>query len=143
MKVTKQQIKVIFAVLPAAYRSDKELCADLIQQFTKDWDKTSTTDLSFKQANELIERFGGKAQTYDHWGKFDFKQTSHRLVLSLVNQMQWQTYSQKYRGMIADMQRFSEWLKSDKSPVKKPLQKMNSKEVSKIIVALENMVASK
>ena len=140
MKATTKQIQAIFAVLPDTYRKDKEQREGLIYQFTNDWQKTSTKDLTYNQANELIIKFGGKISNYDHWGKFDYKKNSHKLILSLLNQLGWQTYNTKYRGLVADMQRFSEWLKSSKSPVKKPLQKMNTAEVSKIIVALENMV---
>ena len=128
-------------MLPAVIKNDAAQKANLVQQYTKDWCKTSTKDLTFVQANELIIRFGGSPLTYDHWGIFDYKKGSHRMILSLLNQMGWQTFSTKHRGMIADMQRFSEWLKSNKSPVKKPLHKMSPREVSKIITALENMVS--
>ena len=46
-------------------------------------------------------------------------------------------------GEVPDINRLSEFLKSDKSPVNKPLKKMEPLEVSKIIEALKGIVKSK
>lgn len=140
MRIEKQQIKVIHQLLPEVIKNDPDQKKQLMYQYTSDWTKTSTKDLTFDQANELIIRFGGKSYSYEHWGLFDYKKTSHRQVLSLLNQLGWQCYDKKFRGLVADIYKFSEWLKSNRSPVKKPFLKMSPSEVSKIIVALENML---
>jgi len=73
------------------------------------------------------------------WGLFDKNNQQHKTVLSLLRQAQWTIPNNKW-GEVADLNRFSEFLKSDKSPVKKPLKKMEPSEVSKIIIALEGII---
>lgn len=78
-------------------------------------------------------------KTPEYWGLFTASNSQHKYILSLLRSMNWVT---KKKGFyVADMVRFGEWLQSSKSPVKKPLKKMTPDEVSKIIVALENMGA--
>jgi hypothetical protein len=78
----------------------------------------------------------------ENWGLFDNNNQQHKTILSLLRQAQWTVPNGRW-GEVADINRLSEFLKSDKSPVKKPLKKMESKEVSIIIVALEGIVKSK
>lgn len=140
MKITTKQNRIIHMLLPAVIKNDADQKATLVQQFTNDWNRTSMSDLTFIEANQIIVRFGGTPLKYEHWGVFDYKKTSHRMILSLLRQLGWQTFNEKRRGMVADMYRFSEWLKSEKAPIQKPLQLMTKIEVSKIITALESMV---
>ncbi|MFJ1366646.1 hypothetical protein ACILDU_09420 [Capnocytophaga canimorsus] len=44
---------------------------------------------------------------------------------------------------LVDLNRLGVWLISKRSPVKKALQDMSHKEVSKIIFAIENMIKGK
>ncbi len=141
MKILKSQIKKIHALLPPGIKNDPDQKKSLIQQYTSDWNKTSTKDLTLDQANEIIIRFGGKPITYENWAFFDNTKASHRNILSLCSQMDWTVYNKDKDMYYADLYRLSEWLKSAKSPVKKPLQKMNKSEISKIIVALSNMAS--
>jgi hypothetical protein len=78
----------------------------------------------------------------ENWGLFDKNNQQHKTLLSLLRQAQWTIPNEKW-GEVADLTRLSNFLKSDKSPVNKPLKKMEPKEVSKIIVALEGIVKSK
>ncbi len=139
MNVLNSQIQLIHKLLPAAIKTDKEQKAALVQQYTGDWNKTSTKDLTLEQANEIIKRFGGKPILYDNWAYFDYTEGSHRTILSLCMQMSWSVFDHVKGIYIADLYRLSEWLKSSRSPVQKPLQKMDPKEVQKIIYALQNM----
>jgi len=139
MNVLNTQIQLIHKLLPDVIKCDKEQKAALVQQYTGDWKKTSTKDLTLEQANKLIERFGGKPILYDNWAFFDFTNGAHRTILSLCIQMGWQVLDPKKEIYIADLYRLSEWLKSSRSPVQKPLKQMSPKEVSKIIVALQHM----
>jgi hypothetical protein len=77
-----------------------------------------------------------------NYGLFDNNNQQHKTILSLMRQAQWTVPSEKW-GEVADLNRLSDFLKSDKSPVNLPLKKMTPKEVSKIIVALEGIVKSK
>lgn len=140
MNITKDQIKCIHALLPDAIKSDSDQKQFIVTQFTRDLEKRSTKDLSFDQANAMIERFGGKSLQYDNWAFFDFKNTQHKYIYSLLMQHGWTVYSGKYKRHIADLQRFSDFLKSHRSPVQKKLKDMTKRECSKLITALENII---
>lgn len=80
-------------------------------------------------------------QKFDYksnWAVFDSKSKKHKYILSLCIQMGWSAESDRY-GEIADLDRLSKWLKSNNSPVRKPLKEMSPLEASKIISALEIM----
>lgn len=79
-------------------------------------------------------------QPTENWAKFDKKNARHMLILSLCRQAQWVTNTQRF-GEVADLNRLSNFLKSEKSPVKKPLMKMNDDEIEKIITALSGVIS--
>ena len=93
-----------------------------------------------KQLENILTGRGTKGQ--DNWGFFDKNNQQHKAVLSQLRQLQWTTKSERW-GEVADINRLSEFLKSDKSPVKKPLKKMDPQEVSKIIECLKSMITKK
>lgn len=143
MKATPFQIQKLHAILPAAVKNDQHQKEMLVTQYTNSPLLKSTKDLTFDQANELIVRYGGKALHYDNWAFFDFKNTQHRYMLSLLMQLDWSFYNHQQQKVTADLYRFSEWLKSEKSPVQKPLKEMSKTECSKILGALESMLTKK
>lgn len=74
-----------------------------------------------------------------NWGAFDKNNRQHRQIMSILRQMNWTVTNERW-GEVADMSgRFSNWLKSSRSPVQKPLMDMNPSEVSKVIYALEKV----
>jgi hypothetical protein len=75
----------------------------------------------------------------ENWAIFDKTNTQHKTILSLLRQAQWVVPNPRH-GEVADLERLSTFLKSDKSPVKKPLKAMTDKETSKIIQALKGIV---
>ncbi|AMA49431.1 hypothetical protein [Flavobacterium covae] len=104
---------------------------------------SSLKNLTQNQAVALIKQLSGNESVneppVENWAVFNKKSRQHIYILSLLLQLNWKVSCDKY-GSKADLVRLSNWLKSDKSPVKKPLQKMNPEETSKIIYALESMV---
>jgi len=138
LKADKKQ-KQILAILT---KGDKELKKLLVQQACEDETKTSTNDLTHAQANRIIVHLGGKPVYYDNWALFDKTKASHRQILSLCIQYGW-SVPHPTRDEVADIGALSEWLKSDRSPVRKKLKEMNTHEVSKVISALEFMVNKK
>ncbi|WP_269222036.1 hypothetical protein [Flavobacterium sp. IMCC34518] len=80
-------------------------------------------------------------QDQSNWGLFDKNNQQHKTLLSLLRQAQWTIPHERW-GEVADLPRLSEFLKSDKSPIKKPLKKMEPWEVSKIIEAFKGIVKS-
>lgn len=139
--ITQQQIKIVHSLLPARIKNDREAKAELISQFTNDYGRTSTKQLTFFQANELIMSLGGTPIAPNRaFMRFDAKKKQHLTVLSLCHQLGWEVY-QKGR-YIADMHRLAEWLQH-KSPVQKPLTAMEKEELSKVIFAMEQMIVKK
>jgi len=139
MNIIKAQIQKIHGLLPANIKSDKELKESIIIEYTQDFAKYSTKDLTFEQANTLIVDLGGKP-VYNEWTGFNYKKNSHRYILSLLQHAGWVRYDKHLRRHVADMPRFGRWLRGEKSPVKKPLHKQTKDEVSKTIVALEGVL---
>lgn len=81
-----------------------------------------------------------KPQHNATWGKFDKDNSAHMNCMSLLRQAKW---VKNWNGKtVPDIQRFSDFLHSEKAPVKKALLKMDKDEVSKTIVALEGIVKS-
>ena len=93
-----------------------------------------------KQLQTIVE--GGRCQGKSNWGLFDKNNQQHKTILSLLRQAQWVVPNGKW-GEVPDINRLSEFLKSDRSPVNKPLKKMEPDEVSKIIEAFKGIVKSK
>lgn len=77
-----------------------------------------------------------------NWGIFDKNNQQHKTILSQMRTLQWTTNHERW-GEVADINRLSDFLKSDKSPVKKPLKDMETAEVSKIIECFKSMVTKK
>lgn len=74
-----------------------------------------------------------------NWAVFKTSNTQHKYILSLLQQLGWSIQHVRF-GTIADMPRLSNFLKSKKTPVPKPLQNMDKVETSKLISCLESMV---
>ncbi|MFV8364792.1 hypothetical protein [Flavobacterium sp. XS1P27] len=93
-----------------------------------------------KQLQTIVQ--GGRGHSKSNWGLFDKNNQQHKTILSLLRQAQWVVPNGKW-GEVPDINRLSDFLKSDKSPVNKPLKKMEPEEVSKIIEAFKGIVKSK
>ena len=92
------------------------------------------------QGSAIANYESERPQASSDWGRFDKNDKQHKTILSLLHQANWTT---NIGGrQVPDMVRFGNWLQSDKSPVKKPLLKMESKDVSKIIEACKGFVKS-
>lgn len=74
------------------------------------------------------------------WSYFDPQNKKHRYILSLCIQYGWRKPHPTKSYDIANLERLDSWMRSDKCPVKKPLKEQAPRELSKIIVALENMI---
>lgn len=135
MKATKQQKQLIHINAPT-----RDIKEEFVQWATNSDEKISTNDLSFDQANKILEKLGIKPfKNSESWSKFDKSNPKHKLILSLMRQANWTKPHPKY-GEVADLDRLELFLKSDKSPVKMPLKKMTQIEVEKVIQALKGIV---
>lgn len=143
MNATKEQK---FAIRKNC-KYNEDIKEEFVQWATGDTSKTSLNDLTFEEANKIIAQQTGKNTSptlsdAKKWGAFNKKHPKHRVILSLLYQAQWTEPSDKY-GEIPDTERFGEWLRSDKSPVKKPLKDMEDFELEKVIKAFGGIVKSR
>lgn len=123
-------------------RYDEQAKEEVVVSITGHPDRHSLSDLSFGDANALIEKLGGKPSVDYEWAHFDKFNKQHSYVLSLCVQAGWTTMHPRY-GYVADLRRLSDFLKSERSPVQKPLRSMTKAEVSRIIYALERVTIHK
>ncbi len=139
--ITADQIKTIMQ--NCGY--DQKQKQKWVKWVTGDQEAESLRTLSFKQAERIIvaikEQKEGSVFYYENWGAFKSNKPSHRLILSLLHQIGWVTMGPDLKDVV-DLERFSNFLKSGKSPVNKPLQFMNTKETSKVIIALKGILRS-
>lgn len=124
---------------------EEDIKEEWVQWVTGDVNRTSLKSLTQAQAVRILRQQTGANQPAvkdDNWGFFDKDNRQHLTLLAYMRTAQWTTPNGKH-GEVADIDRLSEWLKSELSPVNKPLKKMQPWEVSKIIKAFEGIVNSK
>ena len=126
---------------------DVDIKNEWVQWVTGDTSRTSLRSITHDQAIKIMNQQTGstdainRVSTSDNWGLFDKNNKQHLTLLAYMRTAQWTTPNGKH-GEVADIERLSEWLKSELSPVKKPLKKMEPWEVSKIIEAFKGIVKS-
>lgn len=89
----------------------------------------------------------GKSGKQKLWSHFDIKKKPHRYILILCMDYGWSKKHPTKAILVADLAELDKWLRGihriGQSPVKKPLNDMDGKELQKVIYALENMVIKK
>ncbi|QSW90727.1 hypothetical protein J0383_07925 [Flavobacterium endoglycinae] len=107
---------------------------------------TKTKPIVYSGSGSAIDNYNSeKPVKTENWGVFDAKNKQHRTIMALCRNRQWVKPDDKHpSGQVADMDgAFSDFLKSDRSPVKKPLMDMKPQELTKIIVAMSGVVRHK
>jgi hypothetical protein len=138
--ITKFQINRIMQ--NCAYQVDTK--NEWVQWVTGDVARTSLKSITHDQAIKILYAQTGTkpvVEQSENYALFDKTNPRHKLILSLCRQANWTITNVKH-GEVADLQRLDSWLKSDRSPVKKPLKKMDTKEIERIIGALGGIVKS-
>lgn len=120
----------------------EDIKEEWVQWVTGDVSRTSLKSLTQAQAVRIIKAQTGTEPQEDNWGLFDKNNKQHLTILAQMRTAQWVVPSDKY-GEVPDLERLSEFLKSEKSPINKPLKKMEPWEVSKVIEAFKGIVKSK
>ncbi len=92
-----------------------------------------------KPKAELQNILQGGKKTKEKWGLFDKHNKKHRTILSQLRTLQWVVPHEKW-GEVPDINRLSDFLKSNKSPINKPLMDMTAQEVSKIISCFDSII---
>jgi hypothetical protein len=124
---------------------NEDIKEEWVQWVTGDVNRTSLTKpipLTQAQAVKIIKAQTGQEQAQsENWGFFDNENQQHKTLMSLLRQAQWTIPNERWNE-VPDLIRLSSFLKSDKSPINKPLKKMEPWEVSKIIEAFKGIVKS-
>ena len=118
-----------------------EIKNEWVQWVTGDNNKTSLRNITQAQAVRIIKQQTGSDSSgaVENWGAFDKNNSQHRYILSILRTANIVVKSEKW-GEVPDTAGWlNRFLQSPKSPIKKPLKKMSSTEVSKIITALEGV----
>lgn len=129
-------------------RYNVEIKNEWVQWATGDTSRTSLKSITHDQAIKIMHQQNphpqplSKGEGSENWALFDNTNTQHRTVLAQMRTAQWVIPNGKH-GEVADLERLSNWLKSELSPVKKPLKQMEPWELSKTIEALKGIVKSK
>ncbi len=122
---------------------DESIKEEWVQWATGDTNCTSLKNLTQAQAVKIIRQQTGEQQPKEQnvkFGSFDLKNKKHKVIMSLVSQLQW-TKKHPRHGEVPDMDgAFATWLQGEKSPIKKPLTTMTAQELEKIIKALSGAV---
>lgn len=139
--IEPQQLKKIQTNLTKEYPDREErLC--FVSQFLHR-EVTTTKDLTSTEADELLNFIYNKNYTRDNWGLFDKRNEKYRserkLLWSYLYQAQW-TVDNETHGEVPDTERLSNFLKSPKSPVKKPLKQFEKGDWNKILEVFKNIV---
>jgi hypothetical protein len=139
MEITKTQIKQVQTIL-SGHKLDRDERLDFISgQLNRE--VLSTKDLTQVEADELIYFLNTGKTSKANWAFFDKTKFigERKLLWSYLYQAQW-TIPHETLNEVPDLERLSNFLKSPKSPVKKPLKQWNKEEWSKMIIVFENIV---
>lgn len=135
MTATINQIKILQSQCSGKFR-DREERLEAVSSLIG-VEVHSFKELSQYQATELIHFFNtGEMPDSTSWARFDKHNSQHRTILSHCHTLGWKS---EENPAFVDLNRLGGWLKSNRSPVQKPLLEMNRKELSKVIFALEQI----
>jgi hypothetical protein len=141
LPITAYQIKTI----RKNSNFQEDIKEEWVQWVTGDSSKTSLKSLTQAQAVKIIRQQTGdnspvvKATEFENWGLFDNNNSQHKRIQANLRAANIVVKHARH-GEVADMKGWlNRFLRSDKSPVKKPLKDMTRQEVSKIIKALDGV----
>lgn len=138
-QVSSLQIKTIHTLLPP-HLKDKELKAEFIASFTEDANRSSTRDLTFYEAEELIYFLRtGKNQTFAAFATFDHTNRQHRYILSIAHQLGWVVYHNGLKKMVPDLERLGAWLRKY-GYLHQPLKAYTAEQLPKLITQFEKLL---
>ncbi len=110
---------------------------------------TKKQPIAFSGSGSAIDNYMSSAPVetvkVENWAGFTPTKpnpTKRKVLFSLMHQAQWTTQL-PFKGEIPDLIRLSDFLQSEKSPVKKKLKDMSDAELEKLIAAFKGIVKSK
>ena len=139
MVIENKQIQQIQTIL-SKRALDRDERLDFISA-TLGREVTTTKELTSVEADDFIYFLNTGKKPTSNWAFFspDKFVSERKLLFSYMYQAQWVTKNEKHYE-VPDLERLSNFLKSPKSPVNKPLKQFDKKDWSKIIHVFRNIV---
>lgn len=104
---------------------------------------TTKQPITYSGTGSAVDNYFSDKPTQGNWASFTSTKPNpqkRKVLFSLMHQAQW--VQQVDNREVPDLQRLSNFLQSEKSPVKKKLADMSIREMEKIIRAFKGIVTS-
>jgi len=130
--ISTRQLKILQSLLVRRFKDREARLAFLSSLVCRELG--SSKELTEDEAFKVLDWLG---YNYSNEAYFDSHSTQHLSILAKCHELGWVHVDSP---RIPDLQRLGRWLISKKCPVQKPLKEMTTKEVSKVIGALEKII---
>lgn len=139
MEITKKQLQQIQTIMSSRF-ADRDERLDFISAYFEKEIK-STKELTSVEADNFIYFLNTGIRRESSWAFFD-KDTfvsERKLLFSYMHQAQW-TMPHETLNEVPDLERLSNFLKCNRSPVNKPLKQFEKQDWNKLIQCFRNIV---
>ena len=130
--ISTRQLKILQILLGKRFKDRDERLAFLSDFVFREL--SSSKELTEDEAFEILDWL---KYNYAKEAQFDSHNTQHLSLLAKCHELGW---VQPNNPRIPNLQQLGKWLLSKRCPVQKPLMEMTTKEVSKVIGALEKII---
>lgn len=130
--ISTRQLKILQSLLGRRFKDREARLVFLSSLVCREL--ASSKELTEDEAFEVLDWL---KYNYSKEAYFDSYNMQHLSLLAKCHELGW---VQVDNPRIPDLQRLGRWLLSKKCPVQKPLKEMTTKEVSKVIGALEKII---
>lgn len=130
--ISTRQLKILQSLLGKRFKDRDERLAFLSDFVFRELG--SSKELTEGEAFEILDWL---KYNYSKEAYFDSHNAQHLSLLAKCHELGW---VQPNNPRIPNLQQLGKWLLSKRCPVQKPLMEMTTKELSKVIGALEKMI---
>ena len=130
--ISTRQLKILQSLLSKRFGDREERMAFLSGFVGREL--ATSKELKEIEAFEILDYLG---YNYSFAAHFESHNTQHLSLLAKCHELRW---VQPNNPRIPNLQQLGKWLLSKRCPVQKPLMEMTTKELSKVIGALEKMI---
>ena len=130
--ISTRQLKILQCLLSKRFGDREERMAFLSGFVGREL--ATSKELKEIEAFEILDYLG---YNYSFAAHFESHNTQHLSLLAKCHELGW---VQPNNPRIPNLQQLGKWLLSKRCPVQKPLMEMTTKELSKVIGALEKMI---
>ncbi|WP_423912483.1 hypothetical protein [Capnocytophaga gingivalis] len=130
--ISTRQLKILQSLLGKRFKDREERMAFLSGVVGREL--ATSKELKEIEAFEILDYLG---YNYGFAAHFDSHNTQHLSLLAKCHELGW---VQEDNPRIPDLQQLGKFLLSKRCPIQKPLMEMTTREVSKVIGALEKII---